>query len=75
MERQKRPFVMLLVSLVTVMLTTLLAAQGPPNPCANACWQAYLNTVKACHGDAACLAAARAQAEACIQGCYLTPPR
>jgi hypothetical protein len=30
--------------------------------------------VIACHGDAACLAAARAEAEACIHGCGL-PPR
>jgi hypothetical protein len=74
MNRRKNRFVMLVVPLAVVLLASLLVAQGPPNPCANACWQAYLNKVKACHGDAACLAAARAEAEACVRGCGL-PPR
>jgi hypothetical protein len=75
MNRRKNRFVMLFVSLVLILFASFVAAQGPPNPCANACWQAYLNAVKACHGDAACLEAAHDEAEACIQGCHLTPPR
>jgi hypothetical protein len=75
MNRRKNRFVMLVVPLAVVLLASLLVAQGPPNPCANACWQAYLNAVANCHGDAACLATARAEAEVCIQGCHLQPPR
>jgi hypothetical protein len=74
MDRPKKQFVILLVPAALILFAAFLAAQGPPNPCANACWQAYRNAVIACHGDAACLAAARAEAEACIQGCGL-PPR
>ena len=75
MNTQKKRFVMLLLPLAVVLLASLFAAQGPPNQCADACLQAYRNAVIACHGDAACLAAARAEAEACIQGCHLLPPR
>lgn len=72
MGRLKERVVKLFVPLAPVIvLATLLTAQGPPNPCANACWQAYLNAVHACHGNAACLAEARAEAEACVQGCGL----
>jgi hypothetical protein len=74
MNRRKNRFVMLSCSLTLILFASFLAAQGPPNPCANACWQAYLNAVHACHGDAACLANARAAALACVQGCGL-PPR
>jgi hypothetical protein len=74
MERLRKQFVMLLVPAVLILFAAFLAAQGPPNPCANACWEAYRNAVIACHGDAACLANARAAAEACVQGCGL-PPR
>jgi hypothetical protein len=45
----------------------LLAAQGPPK--CNVCWQNYTSEVKACHGDAKCLAAARAEARLCVQSC------
>ena len=75
MDRLRKWFVMLVVPVALILFASFLAAQGPPNPCANACWQAYLNAVKACHGDAACLAAARAAAEACVNGCNLKPPR
>jgi len=61
---------MLVVPAAVILFASLVVAQGPPG-CANACWQAYTNAVKACHGDATCLAAARAQAEACIKGCGL----
>jgi hypothetical protein len=75
MNRRKKRFVMLLVPLAVILLASLLAAQGPPNSCADACLQAYKNAVIACHGDAACLADARENAEACIQGCNLRQPR
>jgi hypothetical protein len=75
MERLRKRFMMLLVPGALFLLASLLAAQGPPNPCANACWQAYLNAVAGCHGDAACQAAALAEAKTCIQGCNLLPPR
>ena len=69
MNGLKRRIVLFCLPLVLISLASFLAAQGPPNPCANACWQTYLNAVKTCHGDAACLAAARAEAEACVRGC------
>jgi hypothetical protein len=75
MNRRKKRFVMFLVPLAVILLASFLAAQGPPNPCANACSQAYLNAVANCHGNAACLESARDAVEACIQGCHLTPPR
>jgi hypothetical protein len=74
MDRTKKRFVTLLVPVALILFASFLAAQGPPNPCANACWEAYRNAVIACHGDATCLAKARAAAEACVQGCGL-PPR
>ena len=69
MDRLRKRFVMLLVPVALILFASLLVAQGPPNPCANACWQTYTNAVKACHGDPACLAAARAAAQACVRGC------
>jgi hypothetical protein len=78
MNGQKKRLLMPLVPLAMVLVASLLVAQGPPgppNPCANACWQAYLNAVANCHGNAACLESARDAVEACILGCHLTPPR
>lgn len=75
MDRRKKRFVMFCVSLALILFASFLAAQGPPNPCANACWQAYLNAVAGCHGNAACQAAALANAKKCVQGCNLLPPR
>ena len=75
MNRRKKRFVMLFVPSAVILLASLLAAQGPPNHCADTCLQACRNAVIACHGDAACLADARADAEGCIQGCQLLPPR
>ncbi len=70
MDRLKKRFVTLFVSLALILFASFLAAQGPPkNPCASACLQAYLNAVKTCHGNPTCLAAARAEAEACVKGC------
>jgi hypothetical protein len=73
MDRLKKRFVILVVPVALILFTSFLVAQGPPNPCANACWQNYTNAVKACHGDPGCLAAARAAALACVQGCNLGP--
>jgi hypothetical protein len=71
MDRLRKRFVMLVVSVALILFASFLAAQGPPNPCANACWQTYTNAVKACNGNPTCLAAARAAALACVQGCGL----
>ena len=76
MNRRKRRFVMLVVPLAVILIASLLAAQEPPNQCAEDCLRAYRNDVITCNGDVACLADARADLEACIiQGCGLLPPR
>jgi hypothetical protein len=62
---------MLLVIVGLVLFGSLLVAQGPPNACANACLQNYKAAVLACKGNAACEAAAREAAKACIAGCNL----
>ena len=69
MDRLGKRFVMLVISVALILFASFLAAQGPPNTCLNACRQAHTNAVKACHGDQACLAAARAAALACVQRC------
>jgi hypothetical protein len=74
MDKLRKRFVMLVAPVALILFASFLAAQGPPNTCLNACRQAHTNAVKACHGDQACLAAARAAALACVQGCGL-PPR
>ena len=66
---------MLFIPLAVILLASLLAAQEPPNPCANICRHTYLNAVAEWHGDAACLAVAHEEAKACIEGCHLRPPR
>ncbi len=71
MDRLRKRFVILVVPVTLILFASFLAAQGPPNPCANACWQTYTNAVKACNGNPTCLAAARAAALACVQGCGL----
>ncbi len=71
MERLRKRFVMLVVPVALILFASFLAAQGPPNPCANKCWQDYTDAVKGCNGDPVCLAAARAKALACVQGCDL----
>jgi len=70
-DRLRKQFVILVVPVTLILFASFLAAQGPPNPCANACWQTYTNAVKACNGNPTCLAAARAAALACVQGCGL----
>ena len=71
MDRLKKRFVMLFSLVALIFFASFLAAQGPP-PCANQCWQNYLNAVHACHGNPTCLANARAAAEACVrQSCIL----
>jgi hypothetical protein len=71
MDRLRKQFVILVLPVTLILFASFLAAQGPPNPCANACWQTYTNAVKACNGNPTCLAAARAAALACVQGCGL----
>jgi hypothetical protein len=61
--------VTLVVLLAGVLLGSFLVAQGPPNPCANACLETYKAAVKACDRDAACLAAARESLQACVRTC------
>ncbi len=69
MDKLRKRFVMLVVSAALILFASFLAAQGPPNTCLSACRQAHTNAVKACRGDQACLAAARAAALACVQCC------
>lgn len=49
MDRLRKRFVVLVVPVALILFASFLAAQGPPNPCVNACWQAYTDAVKACH--------------------------
>jgi hypothetical protein len=72
MHRLKRRFVLLVVPASLILFASLVVAQGPPG-CANACWQAYTDAVRSCHGDTTCLANARAAARACVKGCNLSP--
>ena len=69
MDTLKRQLVKLAVLGALALLASMLEAQGPPNACANACLAQYRAAVKACHGDATCLAAARLAAKACVEGC------
>ncbi len=71
MSTLKKHLVRLAVLAALALLASMLQAQGPPNTCANACLQNYKAAVQACKGDAACLAAARAAARACIASCGL----
>jgi hypothetical protein len=76
MNRQKKRLLTLLVPLTVFLVASWLMGQSTPNSCADACLQAYRNAVIACHGDATCLANARATLQDCIiHGCHLTPPR
>jgi hypothetical protein len=68
MDRLKKRFVMLVVPVALIMFASFLVAQTP-NPCAKTCQQIYTDAVKSCHGDQACLAAARAAAWLCVQSC------
>lgn len=70
MDRLKKRFAILVAPVALIMFASFLVAQTP-NPCAKTCQQIYAGTVKSCHGDQACLAAARAVARACVQGCGL----
>ena len=69
MSTLKKHLVRLAVLAALALLASMLEAQGPPNACANACLQNYKAAVQACNGNAACLAAAREAARACIAGC------
>jgi hypothetical protein len=69
MSTLKMHFVRLAVLAALALLASMLEAQGPPNACANACLVQYTAAVKACHGNATCLAAAREAAKTCVDGC------
>jgi hypothetical protein len=69
MNTLKRRFVRFFVLTALVMLGSVLVAQGPPNSCYDGCLQAYKAAVAACKGDAGCVAAARASAQACVSTC------
>jgi hypothetical protein len=69
MRTLKMHFVRLAVLAALALLASMLEAQGPPNACANACLVQYTAAVKACHGNATCLAAAREAAKTCVDGC------
>ncbi len=71
MDTLKRQLVKLAVLGALALLASMLEAQGPPNACANACLQNYKAAVQACGGNAACVAAAREAAKACIASCNL----
>jgi hypothetical protein len=69
MDRLKKRFVMLVVPVALILFGSFLLAQGPHNPCAKTCQQIYADAVKSCHGDQACLAAARGAVLNCLQSC------
>jgi hypothetical protein len=69
MNSLKKRLVIFVTLVALALLGSLLAAQQTPNACANACLVQYIAAVKACHGNATCLAAAREAAKTCIQGC------
>lgn len=67
-QTEKR-FAMPLVPLALIFFASFLVAQRTPNACANVCLVQYTSAVKACPGNATCLAAAREAAKTCIEGC------
>ena len=69
MDRLRNRFVMLVVPVALILFGSFLLAQGPPNKCAKTCQQIYADSVKSCHGDQACLAAARGAVLNCVKGC------
>jgi hypothetical protein len=69
MERLRKRLVVLVVPIALILSGSFLLAQGPPNKCAKTCQQIYADSVKSCHGDQACLAAARAEVRLCVQSC------
>src|SRR5260370_587984 len=54
MDRLRKRFVMLVVPVVLILFASLVVAQGPPNSCANACWQASTDAVRSSHGGLRC---------------------
>jgi hypothetical protein len=69
MDRLRRRFMMIVVPTALILCGSFLLAQGPPNKCAKTCQQIYADSVKSCHGDQACLAAARGAVLNCLNGC------
>ena len=70
MDSLKKRLVIFVTLVALTLLGSLLVAQQTPNACANACLAQYIAAVKACHGDATCLASAREAAKNCIGGCF-----
>jgi hypothetical protein len=71
MDRLRKRFVMFVVPVAVILFASFLMAQGPPNKCAKTCQKIYADAVKSCHGDQACIAAARTATLNCLQGCGL----
>jgi len=69
MDSLKKRLVIFVTLVALALFGSLLVAQQTPNACANACLAQYIAKVKACHGNATCLAAAREAAKTCIEGC------
>jgi hypothetical protein len=69
MDSLKKRLVIFVTLVALALPGSLLVAQHTPNACANACLAQYVAAVKACHGDATCLAAAREAAKTCIGVC------
>jgi len=69
MERLRKRLVVLVVPIALILSGSFLLAQGPPNKCAKTCQQIYADSVKSCHGDQACLAAARGAVLNCLNVC------
>jgi len=68
MEIPKKRFAILVLPVALMVLASFLAAQTH-KPCEKTCQQIYADSVKSCHGDQACLAAARGAVLNCLNGC------
>jgi hypothetical protein len=68
MDRLRKRFASLVLPVALIVFASFLVAQTP-NPCAKTCQQIFAAAVKSCHGDQACLAAARGAVLNCLQGC------
>jgi hypothetical protein len=69
MDSLRKRLVMFVTLVALVMLGSVLAAQPTPRDCEKECRALYMAARAACHGDATCLATARAVFEGCIGGC------
>jgi hypothetical protein len=69
MDSLKKRLVIFVTLVALALFGSLLVAQQKPNDCEKACLAQYIADVKACHGDATCLAVARESAKTCIERC------